>query len=335
LTKRRIVVYTLHYHVERSPASRVSFVAPLAPYIDVQMATVNSSDWKTVLQSQPLIFFDKAPNPEVLAHPEAEIVWAPMFDGHTRHGVSWWRQWNHYNIKFISYSKKHTQILREAGLEVFYIQFFNNPKEYSQVSWEGKLNAMYWNRHGLIRRPHIEELCGQLQISELFYRSKTDSSVSSASNFQLPEKLEDTNVIDLDEWMDYQTYLDYVSRSHLFIAPRFFEGIGLTFTEAMASGCVVLANDSFTMSDYIVHGETGLFLPYSTPMRYFARAKSKIEQRLGLDIPQMSPLLNYDWKNILDYNLERISRNAIAYFEEGYRQFQKQIPDLVNFILDE
>jgi hypothetical protein len=52
-------------------------------------------------------------------------------------------------------------------------------------------------------------------------------------------------------------YFDLVNGCGIFVAPRTKEGIGLSFLEAMARGACVVAYDSPTMSEYIVHGVTG------------------------------------------------------------------------------
>src|SRR6202012_2876394 len=39
------------------------------------------------------------------------------------------------------------------------------------------------------------------------------------------------------------------------------EGVGITFLEAMARGCAVVAYDAPTMNEYIESGKTGVLLP--------------------------------------------------------------------------
>jgi glycosyltransferase involved in cell wall biosynthesis len=52
---------------------------------------------------------------------------------------------------------------------------------------------------------------------------------------------------------------------NVFVAPRRFEGIGLSFLEAMARGQVVIAENNATMNEYIVHDVNGLLYEPDRP----------------------------------------------------------------------
>lgn len=59
----------------------------------------------------------------------------------------------------------------------------------------------------------------------------------------------------------YPTHEDYVhaiSRCHYYLAPRLYEGIGMSFLEAMGCGLCVLSPNRATMNEYIVDGENGI-----------------------------------------------------------------------------
>lgn len=176
-------------------------------------------------------------------------------------------------------------------------------------------------------------MCQALRLETLFFRTALDYSVPRSTEFKLPERIFETSIINVPHFHTWQEYNQVASRFNLFIAPRFYEGIGLTVTEAMARGSVVLGNNAPTMNEYIIHGHTGIFLPYCTLLRHFARAKSKAERYLGLDYPQISPLVGFNWYSLAKFDLLTISENARAYARDGYRQFQGHIPDLVDYLL--
>lgn len=131
-----------------------------------------------------------------------------------------------------------------------------------------------------------------------------------------------------------EEYFAILGKTNIYIAPRWFEGIGLTVTEAMASGCVVLANNAPTMNEYIVHERNGFFLPYNVPLRYLIRLKSKLESRLKLDRPAPSPLIRFEWKRLLDYDLPKIGANARADSEQGRKIYIEKMGPLIDFIFD-
>lgn len=59
----------------------------------------------------------------------------------------------------------------------------------------------------------------------------------------------------------------YIQKSALYFAPRKYEGIGMSFLEAMASGRCVIAPDYPTMNEYIKNGETGYLYNFKRPQK--------------------------------------------------------------------
>lgn len=61
-----------------------------------------------------------------------------------------------------------------------------------------------------------------------------------------------------EDFMPRNEYLRRLSKCGVVIAPRYKEGIGMTFLEAMAMRKCVIANNDATMNEYIKDGETGI-----------------------------------------------------------------------------
>jgi glycosyltransferase involved in cell wall biosynthesis len=57
-------------------------------------------------------------------------------------------------------------------------------------------------------------------------------------------------------------YLEVLRQHNLFFAPRYFEGVGMAFLEAMSLGLCVVAPDTPTHNEYITNGINGIL--YST-----------------------------------------------------------------------
>ena len=78
--------------------------------------------------------------------------------------------------------------------------------------------------------------------------------------------------------------MEFLSSCNIFIVPRMFEGIGLTFLEAMASGMFVISSDTPIMNEYISHKNNGVFLPFKVYRRNYNRLIAKIEDIIRIKI---------------------------------------------------
>lgn len=332
----RLIVFGYKRHVDfsRSPAFKRTLVDPLKPHVEVEIVEHGALDWYEVARKQPLVFFDRRPPVDVLSMPDVHIVWIPMWEAYSRKSQRWWNRWAQYPIRFVSFSRRLTRSAQKANIPVFDLQYFDDPQEFAPVSWEAGLNVFYWNRAGLLNRSQLVSLCRELRVDHLYYRPDVDYHVPKATQFSLPDTVDGTRVHTIPHFASHDEYLALLAKTNIYIAPRWFEGIGLTVTEAMASGCVVLANNAPTMNEYIVHGKNGLFLPYSVPIRYLIRLKSKLEGRLKLNRPAPSPLIHFDWKRLLHYDLPEIGANARATSEQGRRRYIDKMGSLVEFIFD-
>ena len=59
-------------------------------------------------------------------------------------------------------------------------------------------------------------------------------------------------------WKNRQNYLRELEKFHVYFAPRKYEGIGMTFLEAMAMGMCVVAENAPTANEYILSGKNGI-----------------------------------------------------------------------------
>lgn len=61
---------------------------------------------------------------------------------------------------------------------------------------------------------------------------------------------------------DGASYRQALSRSNVFICPRFTEGIGMAMLEALSKGMLVIAHDEPTANEYISHRVNGILLNF-------------------------------------------------------------------------
>ena len=96
---------------------------------------------------------------------------------------------------------------------------------------------------------------------------------------------------------------DLIKFKGIYVAPREFEGIGMSFLEAMAMGKAVIAVNQPTMNEYIQDGITGYL---------------------------------FDLKNPKPINLSKITqiqKNAYKYMKKGYQNWLKNRYKIIEFIL--
>lgn len=91
----------------------------------------------------------------------------------------------------------------------------------------------------------------------------------------LAGRLDFGNAIEFKGYMDYESLVEYLNRSHLLVNPSPKEGWGLTVVEANACGVPVVASDRPGLRDSVWNGETGLLVPYGD-VEAFARASLHI-----------------------------------------------------------
>jgi hypothetical protein len=99
-----------------------------------------------------------------------------------------------------------------------------------------------------------------------------------------------------------EEFHQHLKNCDIFIAPRLFEGIGMTFLEAMALGKCVVSPNFPTMNEYIVHNKTGLLF----------------------DMDNISKL---DLSNVYE-----IGQNAQNYIKKGYEQWINTHDKIFEFI---
>ena len=192
------------------------------------------------------------------------ILCIPMLDDVLRFTVLHFASYK--NVKFISFSKALHAFLCKSGANSSYIQYWPVPRNEAH---EKVSSILFWERN-----PTHLNLNDILNISKgsslpIIIRQLPDPHDDHAKNLSNLN----SNVVFLDTtWMESEKYLELVSSIEVHIAPRLWEGIGLTFIEAMGYGCCVVGFDHPTMNEYIKHGVNGILIKNRTSKVDFSRA---------------------------------------------------------------
>ncbi len=216
-------------------------------------------------------------------------VYFPMYDQYVGLGGFLNHRWAEYQqTQLICFSRKMADELTSAGLSTHYIQYF--PKPISVDSWGDVHKVFFWQRTEDITIDKVLTLLQNEDIQSIHMHKVVDFGHRF---FIPPEKWLDKTTYSI--WFDTKEEMrTCIETAAFFIAPRLYEGIGMTMLEAMACGRCVIAPDLSTANEYIVHGKTGYLYHPGNP----------------------EPL---DIKDV-----RQIQQNAYDYICVGYQQWERE-----------
>jgi hypothetical protein len=199
-------------------------------------------------------------------HPN--VIHIPMLDGFgifsgPMHPLGW--HWEYFQgCKIISFSTAMHAIVTSFGLRSFYIRYYQPPKD-SALFMES-LRAFFWIRHeSHVSWPIVRILLGDTNFTSVHLHIAPDPG-SPPATLPTAAEYKKYNITTSTWFDDKQNFLDILERINIYFAPRREEGIGQSFLEAMARGQCVVAPDSGTMNEYIVHSVNGLLYDPKHPM---------------------------------------------------------------------
>ena len=221
----------------------------------------------------------------------------PMYD-HTKTLNS--PLWNEYkNCNIINFSKAFHKTCKEGGLSSYYIQYFPKPADILDEGDEKSI--FFWQRSDKITTKTLEKVIDIKKIDKLYLHKNTDPK----NKFIPPSKNLESKVV-YSSWFDTKDEMQkYIQKSALYFAPRRYEGIGMSFLEAMAAGRCVIAPDYPTMNEYIKNRETGFLYDYKRP------------ELLTLS------------------NIRKIQKNTSEYIKQGYEKWEKEKYKIFEYIESE
>lgn len=331
----RIPAYCLPWHRHSSPAFSDILVTPLRQHAEIEL-----TPWPPAQPAdfdQPLIFCQIKPPPEILANPRAKIIWLPMWDDARHFAPGWWATLPSRNLRVVALSDPVRRDAERARIPCLRVQFYKDPASLPPARWDGERTLFYWNRTGLAGPDFLERLCHELRISRLIFRPAVDPGAESAA-YALPKRFGGADVIELGGLADRSVFDSALREANFFLAPRPYEGVGLTLLEAMASGCAVLAADRPTMNEYIVHQNNGWLFPSAHPPLWRERLHARLHRRLPRLIPPgggpRTLGLKQDWESLRTTNWASLGRRARESQSTGHQAWLTRLPELATFILN-
>jgi glycosyltransferase involved in cell wall biosynthesis len=206
-------------------------------------------------------------------HPN--VIFVPMYDACKDLPDSYWRGLRH--VKIFAFCRAVYERAVKCGLVCEYHQYFpaaSNVPEHKDRNASLSLRGYFWQRKQSPNWRDVRALIGETDFSEFTLHGAIDPAGAEFLVLPSADEIRRFN-IRVTAWSeDPSDNLRIVAASDVYFAPRLFEGIGMSFLEAMGSGVAVVAPDTPTMNEYIVHGINGFLYDPDNPKPVdFSRAR--------------------------------------------------------------
>jgi len=164
-------------------------------------------------------------------------------------------------VEWVCFCRALHHRLSGLGLSSRYLQYAPNPELYRPVPWDRPLRAFFWERMpSEFDDQAAETLVQSLGLRDLEVRKLDDARFS-------PRHSREGNP-GVKGWGSREEYLRKLSDFNIFLAPRRYEGLGLTVLEAMAMGLCVVAEDHPTANEYLLPLWNGILYRGDTQTLY-------------------------------------------------------------------
>lgn len=193
-----------------------------------------------------------------------------------------------FDFKIINFSYKLHIDLKRKGYNSYYIKYFPKPQPIDD--WGKDDSLFFWQRMENININTVEAIFKGYELNHIFLHKALDPK----QKFITPlENIQDKIIY--SEWFENKDeLLKIMEKSAFYMAPRMFEGIGMSFLEAMAMGRCVVAPDEATMNEYIENGVNGYLYNWRKP------EKIRFE------------------------NIRKIQKQAYDYINQGYAKWKNE-----------
>jgi hypothetical protein len=182
------------------------------------------------------------------------------------------------------------------GLSSVYIQYFPPQLKLRPIP---EIKVFFWQRSSKININLVEKLLGDTPATIHFHRA-TDPNTTLIQ--PTPAQEEKYKITYSDWFTTRKEYHQILQTCNVFIAPREFEGIGLSYLEAMSMGLAIVAPNNPTMNEYIIHNKTGYLYDLSDP------------------------------NSISFSNLTKVRINTRRYFKKGVLKWSRYLQSIIKLI---
>ena len=225
--------------------------------------------------------------------------------------------WYDYRgFRIVNFCRKLHDKLTSLGFDSKYIQYFPQPAK-NVDKWGDEHSVFFWQRITRLNLPLLAKVLKNFSLNRLHLHKAmdpgetfTEAPVGKGDDAKFFGSLK----MKTSSW--YRRKEDMTADmldSAMYMAPRPYEGIGMSFLEAMANGRCVVAPDCPTMNEYIVDGETGIL--------YHWDDAAQKQNPPAADVP--------------GDGIRAIQHNALAFIRRGYRRWRAERFRILDWISSE
>ena len=223
--------------------------------LKLEINNINKKDYYAI------VFWQVIPSIEFLDFLKYKnVILIPMYDNDISMSYSDWEKYIQYKVICFSFSMY--QKLEFLGFKNnLYLQYSPtvNIESKKNIHHNNKFNVFFWQRSSDITWSLVKKLLNLEEINSV-HMHRVSENEDDDLWFERPsqEDIVDYNIT-FSSWFDSQEELkECINKCDIFIAPRFYEGIGQAFLEAMTLGKCVIAPNLPTANEYIVDNYNGL-----------------------------------------------------------------------------
>lgn len=232
-------------------------------------------------------------------HMSARLVFVPMYDGARMLGDDYWRAFAHRDdVRVINFcSALHRQIAN-IGVNSFFFRYYPRPGPQHLLDRLKKPHppkGFFWQRTDRPSWETVKTLVSAMPDLPFHLHLAGDPSLRAAIDVAQEKRLRPLTV---STWFDNPAdYRRIVDGCDIYVAPREYEGIGMSFLEAMAAGKCVIAPDNPTMNEYITHGVNGLLYTVDKPRPLNLSSHARIGRAAARSVQHGHREWTWDMKN--------------------------------------
>ena len=234
---------------------------------------LDESDWVVFLEFLPWRFR--------LGIPGKKCLFVPMYDNEW--GSVWqWRRLAASGMHVLSFCGKVAEHARKCGVpgcRLLDVRFAVAPSKVADLEGDAR-RLLIWER-GDVTFEAVKALFAPEDLDEVLVLRHPEEglrheAISEGDRANYHVRVAEVGFLPAEE------YRNLVRPYGLVLAPRFKEGIGMSFLEYMAMGKVVIAHDDATMCEAIAHGRNGWLTDLRHPSRVDVSALRRIHEE-GFD----------------------------------------------------